>query len=133
MAVEPISPTLAQTVVQIGFAHVIENAVDLPFFLAVAEINEAGAAAPEQAKLPFRKGIAALKPAVFDDQLPTAIKSRGRIGSVFNPLQNGSMKLRRARLVRIEKQDPGITDAAILDRPVPAMRTVASVLPESTR
>src|SRR5207248_1541318 len=112
-------PTLAQAVMQIGFAHVIEAAVDFSFLLAVAKIDEIGTAAPEQAELPFRKRIAALEPPVFDDQFPTAIKSRDRIGSVFDRLQNRPLKFRRTRFIGIEKKDPGMADAAILDRPIP--------------
>lgn len=122
MALKPVRPALAQTVMQIRFAHVIEHAVDFPFLLAVAEIDEVGAARPEEAKLPFRKGIAALEPPVFDDQFPAAIKSRGRNGSVFDRLENGSLKLRRARFIGIEKEDPGMAGAAILDRPIPLRR-----------
>src|SRR5205814_1048363 len=48
MALEPIRPALAQTVMQIRFAHVIEEAVDFLFLLAMAEIGEVGAAPTEQ-------------------------------------------------------------------------------------
>ena len=33
VALEPIRPALAQTVMQIRFAHVIEDAVDFPFLV----------------------------------------------------------------------------------------------------
>jgi hypothetical protein len=119
VALEPIRPTFAQAVMQIGLAHVIETTVDFSFLLPVAEIDEIRAAAPEEAKLPFRKGIASFEPPAFDDQFPAAIKSRGRIGSVFDRLQNRLLKFRRARFIGIEKKDPGMADAAILDRPIP--------------
>src|ERR1700694_4473543 len=107
---------------QVRFVDVTETSLDGAFFLAVTAVDECRASAAQDSKLPFRKRIAAPKPARSQHHFPTTIKTRYRIIGRFDGACDGFTKLRRRNFVRIDKHNPGGFQAAAFEGPVSLLR-----------
>src|SRR5712691_9111024 len=99
----PGFPAFAQRVMQIRFVDITKSPLDSAFFLAVTAVDERCASAAQNSKLPFRKRIAASKPARPEHHFPTAIKTCDRIVGRLNGARDGFAKLRCRNFVRIDE------------------------------
>src|SRR5438132_642173 len=75
----PGLPAFAQRIMQVRFVDVTETSLDSAFLLAMATVDERRASTAQNSKLPFRKRVAAPKPARSEHHFPTTIKTRYRI------------------------------------------------------
>src|SRR5205807_1598950 len=107
---------------QVRFVDVTETSLDSAFLLAVAAVDERRASPAQNPKLPFRKRIAASKPARSEHHFPTTIKTGDRIVCRLDGARYGFTKLGCRNFVRVDKHDPGGFRAAVFEGPVSLSR-----------